>query len=175
MSAGLGLRTRTTHSTASQVSQLPNTGLTHPPPDGMKSSLRGLTHQVCVPHVSIWRWLTIHLCLCHIGYGMETNVSTFDGPMLDRELGGRIFGEALSWQEEEDGTLCVGGDVNKVVCVTSFSCRHCLARVERELTQNATHPLFNLTMTHTQAIMSHFYKHTMPPRTRNRPPGSAKS
>ena len=31
--------------------------------------------------------------------------------------------------------------------------------------QNATHPLFNLTITHTEGIMSHFYKQTVPKRT----------
>ena len=28
--------------------------------------------------------------------------------------------------------------------------------------QNATHPLFNMTITHTEAVMGHFYKQTVP-------------
>ena len=30
--------------------------------------------------------------------------------------------------------------------------------------QNATHPLFNLTITHAEGIMAHFYKQTVPKR-----------
>jgi len=30
--------------------------------------------------------------------------------------------------------------------------------------QNATHPLFNLTITHTEGIMAHFYKQSVPKR-----------
>ena len=30
--------------------------------------------------------------------------------------------------------------------------------------QNATHPVFNLTMTHAEGMMAHFYKQQVPPR-----------
>lgn len=35
---------------------------------------------------------------------------------------------------------------------------------DRAFMQNATHPVFNLTMTHTEAMMAHFYKQTIPSR-----------
>ena len=35
--------------------------------------------------------------------------------------------------------------------------------------QNATHPLFNLTVTHTEGIMAHFYKQSVPKRVPKRP------
>ena len=35
--------------------------------------------------------------------------------------------------------------------------------------QNATHPLFNLTITHTEGIMAHFYKQSVPKRVPKRP------
>ncbi|KAI6141621.1 terpenoid cyclases/protein prenyltransferase alpha-alpha toroid [Pisolithus tinctorius] len=47
------------------------------------------------------------------------------------------FLEVLSWAEEEGGSHVLGGLANRV---------------------NATHPIFTLTMTHTEAFMSHFYK-----------------
>ncbi|KAJ7475178.1 terpenoid cyclases/protein prenyltransferase alpha-alpha toroid [Mycena galericulata] len=59
------------------------------------------------------------------------------------ELRKRIFTDALSYTEEEGTETIVGGSQNRV---------------------NATHPLFNLTITHTEAIMSHFYGQVVPPR-----------
>jgi len=53
------------------------------------------------------------------------------------------FAEALCWAEEDGGSLVVGSAENRV---------------------NATHPLFNLTITHTEGIMAHFYKQSVPKR-----------
>ncbi|EIW52190.1 terpenoid cyclases/Protein prenyltransferase [Trametes versicolor FP-101664 SS1] len=49
----------------------------------------------------------------------------------------------LSWAEEEGTELYVGGAANRV---------------------NATHPLFNLTTTHSDAMMAYFYGQTFPSR-----------
>ncbi|KAI0350797.1 terpenoid cyclases/Protein prenyltransferase [Trametes cingulata] len=49
----------------------------------------------------------------------------------------------LSWTEEEGTAVYVGGAANRV---------------------NATHPLFNLTVTHSDAIMAFFYGQTLPSR-----------
>ncbi|KAH7886715.1 terpenoid cyclases/protein prenyltransferase alpha-alpha toroid [Phlebopus sp. FC_14] len=57
------------------------------------------------------------------------------------ELRKAAFVEALSWTEEDGTSHVLGGQVNRV---------------------NATHPVFNLTMTHTEGVMSHFYKQTLP-------------
>ncbi|KAJ7207994.1 terpenoid cyclases/Protein prenyltransferase [Mycena pura] len=59
------------------------------------------------------------------------------------EVRKRVFAEALSYTEEEGTETIVGGASNRV---------------------NATHPVFNLTVTHTEAIMSHFYGQVVPPR-----------
>ncbi|PBK99419.1 terpenoid cyclases/Protein prenyltransferase [Armillaria gallica] len=48
----------------------------------------------------------------------------------------KVFSEALCWQEDEAGSKFVGGKANRV---------------------NASHPLFNLTVTHSSAIMRYFY------------------
>ncbi|KAG7443637.1 terpenoid cyclases/Protein prenyltransferase [Guyanagaster necrorhizus] len=48
----------------------------------------------------------------------------------------KVFTEALCWQEDEAGPVFVGGKANRV---------------------NASHPLFNLTVTHSVAIMRYFY------------------
>ncbi|KAH7914880.1 terpenoid cyclases/protein prenyltransferase alpha-alpha toroid [Hygrophoropsis aurantiaca] len=53
------------------------------------------------------------------------------------------FAEALSWTEEEGTSHVLGGQVNRV---------------------NATHPLFNLTITHAEGIMAHIYHQTLPKR-----------
>ncbi|VDB99893.1 unnamed protein product [Peniophora sp. CBMAI 1063] len=53
------------------------------------------------------------------------------------------FAEALCWSEEEGSSLIVGPASNRV---------------------NATHPIFNLTMTHTEGIMAHFYQQEVPKR-----------
>jgi len=47
-----------------------------------------------------------------------------------------IFASSLSWSEDLAGTTIVGGASNRV---------------------NATHPVFNLTITHSEALMNHFY------------------
>ncbi|KAG8915466.1 CAAX farnesyltransferase (FTase) subunit beta [Tulasnella sp. 408] len=47
------------------------------------------------------------------------------------------YAEALAWVEDEGASRYVGGEGNRV---------------------NATHPLFNLTMTSTRAVMAYFYK-----------------
>ncbi|KAJ7186770.1 terpenoid cyclases/protein prenyltransferase alpha-alpha toroid [Mycena filopes] len=59
------------------------------------------------------------------------------------EIRKRIFTDALCYTEEEGTEKIVGGAANRV---------------------NATHPVFNLTITHTEGIMGHFYKQTVPPR-----------
>lgn len=59
------------------------------------------------------------------------------------------FAEALSWTEEAGGSHVVGSAANRV---------------------NATHPLFNLTITHTEGIMAHFYKQSVPKRVPKRSP-----
>ncbi|EPQ53792.1 terpenoid cyclases/Protein prenyltransferase [Gloeophyllum trabeum ATCC 11539] len=59
------------------------------------------------------------------------------------------FADALAWVEEEGASKFVGGSGNRV---------------------NATHPIFNLTMTHTDAMMGHFYRQTVPPRMVRRRP-----
>lgn len=48
---------------------------------------------------------------------------------------------SLSWTEDEGASKIVGGDVNRV---------------------NATHPVFNLTLTHSEGFMAYFYKQTLP-------------
>ncbi|KAJ8502466.1 hypothetical protein ONZ45_g11727 [Pleurotus djamor] len=67
-----------------------------------------------------------------------------DGTPLG-QLRKEIFLSSLSWSEDETGSKLVGGDVNRV---------------------NATHPLFNLTATHTEGIMAYFYKQSVPQRTK---------
>ncbi|KAJ7076543.1 terpenoid cyclases/protein prenyltransferase alpha-alpha toroid [Mycena belliarum] len=62
---------------------------------------------------------------------------------VDGGLRKRILAHALSYSEEEGTETIVGGPPNRV---------------------NATHPLFNLTITHTEAIMAHFYGQVVPPR-----------
>ena len=72
-----------------------------------------------------------------------------------------VFAEALCWTEEDGASHVVGSAANRVV-------RHSFLYSHRPLLkrkQNATHPLFNLTITHTEGIMSHFYKQTLPKRT----------
>ena len=72
------------------------------------------------------------------------------------------FAECLCWVEEEGGSYVVGSAANRVVSrYFAYSMMMPLLRKS----QNATHPLFNLTMTHTEGIMAHFYKQTVPKRT----------
>lgn len=59
------------------------------------------------------------------------------------ELRKTSFVDMLSWSEEEGGSHVLGGSVNRV---------------------NATHPVFGLTITHTEGMMSHFYKQSIPRR-----------
>ncbi|KAJ7730846.1 terpenoid cyclases/protein prenyltransferase alpha-alpha toroid [Mycena maculata] len=66
-----------------------------------------------------------------------------DTEAKEEALRKRVFTDALSYTEEEGTETIVGGPPNRV---------------------NATHPLFNLTITHTEAIMSHFYRQVVPPR-----------
>ncbi|KAL1743660.1 terpenoid cyclases/protein prenyltransferase alpha-alpha toroid [Schizophyllum fasciatum] len=67
--------------------------------------------------------------------------SSSDEPLDDlRKL---LFLDSLCYAEEEGGSKIVGGPSNRV---------------------NATHPVFNLTMTHAEGIMAHFYKQQVPPR-----------
>ncbi|KAF8129849.1 terpenoid cyclases/protein prenyltransferase alpha-alpha toroid [Boletus edulis] len=61
-----------------------------------------------------------------------------------QQLRRAAFADALAWSEEEGLSHVLGGSVNRV---------------------NATHPVFNLTTTHTEGIMSYFYKQTIPRRT----------
>ncbi|KAI0316006.1 terpenoid cyclases/Protein prenyltransferase [Amylostereum chailletii] len=65
----------------------------------------------------------------------------------------QAFTEALCWTEEEGGSTLIGPSSNRV---------------------NATHPLFNLTMTHTEGIMGHFYQQTIPKRPVTMPSKVAK-
>jgi len=61
------------------------------------------------------------------------------------ELRKRSFVHLFSWTEEEGGSYFRGGQANRL---------------------NATHPLTNLTITHTEAFATHFYKQTVPQRPR---------
>ncbi|KAJ7159810.1 terpenoid cyclases/Protein prenyltransferase [Mycena crocata] len=70
-------------------------------------------------------------------------VESKDTDGKEDDLRRHIFTHALSYTEEEGTETIVGGPPNRV---------------------NATHPIFNLTITHTEAIMSHFYGQVVPPR-----------
>ncbi|KAJ7262763.1 terpenoid cyclases protein prenyltransferase [Mycena haematopus] len=59
----------------------------------------------------------------------------------------RTFADALCYTEETGTETIVGGLPNRV---------------------NATHPLFNLTITHTEGMMAHFYGQVVPPRAGKR-------
>ncbi|KAJ7034695.1 terpenoid cyclases/protein prenyltransferase alpha-alpha toroid [Mycena alexandri] len=69
--------------------------------------------------------------------------SWIDADSTTDEFRKRIFIDALCYTEEEGTEKIVGGAANRV---------------------NATHPVFNLTITHIEGIMAHFYKQTVPPR-----------
>lgn len=58
------------------------------------------------------------------------------------------FANALSWIEEEGTSTYVGGEKNRL---------------------NATHPLFDLTVTHSEAIMAYFYERSIPSRFVKKP------
>lgn len=62
-----------------------------------------------------------------------------------------VFASTLSWLEDEGADEYIGGSGNRV---------------------NATQPLFNLTVTHTELMMAHFYGQKLPPRQAKTPPKS---
>ncbi|KAJ3482523.1 hypothetical protein NLI96_g6922 [Meripilus lineatus] len=64
------------------------------------------------------------------------------------ELQRDAFSNVLSWQEEEGTSKFVGGAVNRL---------------------NATHPIFNLTVTHSEGIVAHFYGRKLPVRQFRKP------
>ncbi|CAA7266680.1 unnamed protein product [Cyclocybe aegerita] len=70
---------------------------------------------------------------------------------LEEDLKKRSFTEFLSWTEEEGGSHIVGGNENRL---------------------NATHPLTNMTITHTEGLMTHFYKQTIPAKPIKAKPAS---
>ncbi|TFK35695.1 terpenoid cyclases/protein prenyltransferase alpha-alpha toroid [Crucibulum laeve] len=69
----------------------------------------------------------------------------------DENLRKQVFSALLSWTEEEGAARIVGGAANRL---------------------NATHPVTNLTITHTEGIMSHFYGKKVPERPRAQPQGA---
>jgi len=77
---------------------------------------------------------------------IEEAWETTDSPLDD--LRKRTFTSILSWTEEEGASRFVGGPANRL---------------------NATHPLVNLTMTHTEALASHFYRQKVPQRVLKTP------
>ncbi|KZT05705.1 terpenoid cyclases/Protein prenyltransferase [Laetiporus sulphureus 93-53] len=58
------------------------------------------------------------------------------------ELRKECFASALDWLEDEGADIYIGGNANRL---------------------NATHPLFNLTVTHAELMMTHFYGQSVPP------------
>ncbi|KAK7018634.1 protein farnesyltransferase subunit beta [Favolaschia claudopus] len=71
--------------------------------------------------------------------------STSDHDPHEEEPRKLAYLAALCYTEEEGTETIVGGTNNRV---------------------NATHPLFNLTVTHTEGMMAHFYGQEIPPRPR---------
>ncbi|KAF8342461.1 terpenoid cyclases/protein prenyltransferase alpha-alpha toroid [Amanita rubescens] len=65
------------------------------------------------------------------------------GTGTNEDLRREVFLSILDWTEDETSTNIVGGRANRV---------------------NATHPITNLTISHTEGIMAHFYGQTIPPR-----------
>ena len=86
-------------------------------------------------------------------------VNSISGPGTDENLRKRLFLSMLEWAEDEIGTNIVGGSANRVVR-SHFSCQSFSANIAK----NATHPITNLTISHTEGIMAHFYNQTIPPR-----------
>ncbi len=82
----------------------------------------------------------------------------------------QTFAHALSWSEEEGAETYVGGAANRVVscCLHHPGLREvvCLltVRAPPRLLQNAAHPIFNLTFTHAEGMLAHFYGQTPPLR-----------
>ncbi|KAM6499858.1 Terpenoid cyclases/protein prenyltransferase alpha-alpha toroid [Amanita muscaria] len=70
-------------------------------------------------------------------------------PDVNEDLRKEIYLNVMSWTEDETNVCILGGSTNRV---------------------NATHPITNLTITHTEGIMAHFYGQALPPRQRPPPP-----
>lgn len=64
------------------------------------------------------------------------------------------FVAALGWVEDEGASRYIGGSGNRLVSLFRLW-KKSLSRPH--IPQNASHPLFNLTMTSTRGIMQHFY------------------
>ena len=79
------------------------------------------------------------------------------GDLSAEELQKIVFSEARSWKEEEGGTLYVNGAGDRLVGYTIFLYTWVWANHVYPC-QNATHPVFNLTMTHVREVTNHFYK-----------------
>jgi protein farnesyltransferase subunit beta len=82
-------------------------------------------------------------------------ISYIGQPELE-ELRKTAYVEARSWAEEENESVFVNGTGDRLVSMfagvitpTGTDCAY---------TQNATHPVLNMTMTHVKAILNHFYK-----------------
>jgi protein farnesyltransferase subunit beta len=73
---------------------------------------------------------------------LKKNWKSSDDPKLD-SIRKEAFVSSLCWTEEEGASKYVGGSANRV---------------------NATHPIFNLTISHTEALMGHFYGQVVPRR-----------
>ncbi|KAF5378091.1 hypothetical protein D9615_007606 [Tricholomella constricta] len=89
------------------------------------------------------------------GASQDTKISE---STLPEEVRMKVFQEALAWTEEEGGSLIVGGTENRVSLIMFFA-------FTRRM-QNATHPVFNLTITHSEGLMSYFYGQNLPPRAK---------
>ena len=82
--------------------------------------------------------------------------------MIDDGLQEAVFTELLSWTEEEGVSKIVGGEANRLVNKLFYSFSLFLLSKSSPIPQNATHPITNLTITHTESIMRHFYKQAVP-------------
>ncbi|CCM05226.1 uncharacterized protein FIBRA_07436 [Fibroporia radiculosa] len=80
--------------------------------------------------------------------GVCTAQTSTDNQARAAALRRYTFTDALCWLEDEGADKYVGGSGNRV---------------------NATQPLFNLTVTHTELMMAHFYGQTLPPRVAQTP------
>jgi len=105
------------------------------------------------------------------GQLMDNGNSVDSRTILDNPQDGlrkKVFGEILSWMEEEGSSHIVGGKDNRLVsCVSQFPINN--GGLMNYHNQNATHPLTNLTITHTEGIASHFYGQMVPPRVLRKP------
>ncbi|KAI0324706.1 terpenoid cyclases/Protein prenyltransferase [Cubamyces sp. BRFM 1775] len=97
-------------------------------------------------HAVISAWDPVQ-ARAHDGTGVVTVASDAEREKLDA-LRRETCAHVLSWTEEEGTALYVGGSANRV---------------------NATHPVFNLTVTHSDAMMAYFYGQTLPSRLPSRP------